>query len=111
MKFKTLIFSLLLALGTLSLQAQNEAKMLRFPAIHENQVVFSYAGDLYTVPTDSRFSQDSHLTGKILRLPDSTTVTPKCISCQRKAVCLNVLHTLRHSTAMTCRTVWDLTTS
>ncbi len=49
MKFKTLIFSLLLALGTLSLQAQNEAKMLRFPAIHGNQVVFSYAGDLYTV--------------------------------------------------------------
>ncbi len=49
MKFKTLIFSLLLVFGTLSLQAQNEAKMLRFPAIHGNQVVFSYAGDLYTV--------------------------------------------------------------
>ena len=40
---------MLLAFGTLSLQAQNEAKMLRFPAIHGNQVVFSYAGDLYTV--------------------------------------------------------------
>ena len=40
---------MLLALGALSLQAQNEAKMLRFPAIHGNQVVFSYAGDLYTV--------------------------------------------------------------
>lgn len=49
MKKNLLIFSLLLALGTLSLQAQNEAKMLRFPAIHGNQVVFSYAGDLYTV--------------------------------------------------------------
>lgn len=30
-------------------QAQEEAKMLRFPTIHGNQVVFSYAGDLYTV--------------------------------------------------------------
>ena len=49
MKHKLLIFIMLLALGTLSLQAQNEAKMLRFPAIHGNQVVFSYAGDLYTV--------------------------------------------------------------
>ena len=49
MKTKTLIFTMLLAISTLSLQAQNEAKMLRFPAIHGNQVVFSYAGDLYTV--------------------------------------------------------------
>lgn len=49
MKFKTLIFSLLLVFGAMSSQAQNEAKMLRFPAIHGNQVVFSYAGDLYTV--------------------------------------------------------------
>ena len=49
MKKNLLIFSMLLALGTLSLQAQNEAKMLRFPTIHGNQVVFSYAGDLYTV--------------------------------------------------------------
>ena len=49
MKRNLLIFSMLLALGTLSMQAQNEAKMLRFPAIHGNQVVFSYAGDLYTV--------------------------------------------------------------
>ena len=49
MKKNLLIFSLLLAFGTLSLQAQNEAKMLRFPAIHGNQVVFSHAGDIYTV--------------------------------------------------------------
>ena len=31
--------------------AQNhETKLLRFPAVHGNQVVFTYAGDLYTVP-------------------------------------------------------------
>jgi tricorn protease len=28
---------------------QEEARLLRFPAVHGNQVVFSYAGDLYTV--------------------------------------------------------------
>lgn len=27
-----------------------EGRLLRFPAVHGNQVVFSYAGDLYTVP-------------------------------------------------------------
>jgi len=32
--------------------AQPEARLLRFPAIYENQVVFTYAGDLYTVPSD-----------------------------------------------------------
>ncbi len=29
--------------------AQSDARLLRFPAIHGNQIVFSYAGDLYTV--------------------------------------------------------------
>jgi tricorn protease len=28
---------------------QDESRLLRFPAIHGNQIVFSYAGDLYTV--------------------------------------------------------------
>lgn len=32
--------------------AQEEARLLRFPTIHGNQVVFSYAGDLYTVSSD-----------------------------------------------------------
>ncbi len=30
-------------------QAQKEARLLRFPSIHGQQIVFSYAGDLYTV--------------------------------------------------------------
>lgn len=30
--------------------AQDEARLLRFPAIHGNQLVFTYAGDLYAVP-------------------------------------------------------------
>ena len=28
---------------------ESEARLLRFPAIHEDQIVFTYAGDLYTV--------------------------------------------------------------
>jgi tricorn protease len=32
-----------------SARAQEEARLLRFPAIHGNQVVFTYAGNLYTV--------------------------------------------------------------
>lgn len=39
----------LLALLTGALSAQEEARLLRFPAIHGNQVVFTCAGDLYTV--------------------------------------------------------------
>lgn len=31
------------------LNAQEETRLLRFPAIHGNQLVFTYAGDLYTV--------------------------------------------------------------
>jgi len=30
--------------------AQEEARLLRFPAVHGDQVVFTYAGDLYLVP-------------------------------------------------------------
>ena len=33
-----------------TLAAQSETRLLRFPAIHGDQVVFTYAGDLYTVP-------------------------------------------------------------
>jgi tricorn protease len=34
------------------LQAQDEARLLRFPAIYDNQIVFTYAGDLYTVAAE-----------------------------------------------------------
>ncbi len=35
-----------------SLQGQTEARLLRFPDIHGNQVVFSYAGDLWLTTTE-----------------------------------------------------------
>ncbi len=31
--------------------AQEETRLLRFPAIHGSQIVFTYSGDLYSVPT------------------------------------------------------------
>ena len=39
---------LLLLVASISL-ASEEARLLRFPAIHGDQIVFTYAGDLYTV--------------------------------------------------------------
>ena len=46
MKFLSLfLFLILISM----VDAQNEARLLRFPAIHGDQLVFTYAGDLYTV--------------------------------------------------------------
>lgn len=51
-----LFYSFLLSAFLISipavLVAQNETRLLRFPTIHDNQIVFSYAGDLYTVPAN-----------------------------------------------------------
>ena len=47
------IFLLVLITVFLSgIEAQEEARLLRFPAIYNDQVVFTYAGDLYTVSRD-----------------------------------------------------------
>lgn len=48
MKIRLLTLAMLL-LGAATMQAQDEAKMLRFPTIHGNDVVFTYGGDLYSV--------------------------------------------------------------
>lgn len=40
-----------LLLMALPLVAQEEARLLRFPAISDDQIVFTYAGDLYSVAT------------------------------------------------------------
>jgi tricorn protease len=45
------MFFILAATAFFSVSAQQEARLLRFPAIHGNQLVFSYAGDLYSVPS------------------------------------------------------------
>ena len=43
------IFFTLCLYGQL-LHAQEEARLLRFPAAHANQLVFTYSGDIYTAP-------------------------------------------------------------
>lgn len=45
---KKIIFSFLI-ITSFVLSAQEEARLMRFPAIYGNQIVFTYAGDLYTV--------------------------------------------------------------
>src|SRR5512136_1722407 len=54
----------LIAAGTTGPGAQApEARLLRFPAIHGSQIVFTYAGDLYTVPATGGVAR--RLTGDV----------------------------------------------
>ena len=46
----SLVFALIAAVATAA--DDSEARLLRFPAVHGNQLVFTYAGDLYTVPAN-----------------------------------------------------------
>ena len=48
-KFLSALGTALLADVVLPRLVADEARLLRFPAIHGNQIVFGYAGDLYTV--------------------------------------------------------------
>jgi tricorn protease len=50
MRFSRPLFLVCALLVPALLSAQEEARLLRFPTVHGNQIVFSYAGDLYTVP-------------------------------------------------------------
>ncbi|HBG24922.1 MAG TPA: protease [Rikenellaceae bacterium] len=54
MKRSLLIITMLLTfMGSLELMAANEeARLLRFPDIHGDKIVFSYAGDIYIVPVE-----------------------------------------------------------
>ena len=46
---KKILFTLLTA-GAISMAQADEARLMRFPATNGQDVVFSYAGDLYTAP-------------------------------------------------------------
>ncbi|MBN1125410.1 MAG: PD40 domain-containing protein, partial [Sedimentisphaerales bacterium] len=46
---RILILTVLVWLAAGSSWARTEARLLRFPTIHENRVIFCYGGDLYTV--------------------------------------------------------------
>ncbi len=47
---RALRIAILILAGTTIVTAQQETRLLRFPATNGSQVVFTYAGDLYTVP-------------------------------------------------------------
>ncbi len=49
---KWILLLCFVAAGIMSSTGQEEARLMRFPAIHGDQVVFSHAGDLYTVDRD-----------------------------------------------------------
>ena len=49
MSFRNLIASLIVVACAAPAFA-GEARLLRFPAIHGDRIVFTYAGNLYTVP-------------------------------------------------------------
>ena len=49
MMMKKILLGFVLAIS-LNLMAQEDARLLRFPAVHGQKVVFTYAGDLYQVP-------------------------------------------------------------
>src|SRR5262249_24958734 len=48
--YKGIVFSAVFLLAwPASMKAQDEARLLRFPAIHGKRIAFTYAGNLYTV--------------------------------------------------------------
>ena len=57
---KKLILSIFVLAGApMLLSATGEARLLRFPATNGNEIVFSYAGDLYKVPASGGEAQRS----------------------------------------------------
>lgn len=46
---KKIFFFFILFYICFNIHSQEESRLLRFPAVHGDQIVFSYAGDLYTV--------------------------------------------------------------
>jgi tricorn protease len=51
-KYSSFILLLFFIISAAVLSAQDEARLLRFPAVHGDQLVFAYAGDLYSVGTE-----------------------------------------------------------
>ena len=109
------------ALSTAALaQTPQEARLLRFPATNGREVVFTYAGDLWTVPISG--GQATRLTSHVgyentLRTerpslsPVNTTATAKSIPSLRRAASRSASPGLRPTAAMTSATVWVRTTS
>ncbi|MBN2261321.1 MAG: PD40 domain-containing protein, partial [Prolixibacteraceae bacterium] len=52
MNFKNIILLVIFSMMFPFLSTANEARLMRFPGVSEKQIVFTYAGDLYTVPIE-----------------------------------------------------------
>ncbi|HOO85898.1 MAG TPA: DPP IV N-terminal domain-containing protein, partial [Prolixibacteraceae bacterium] len=52
MNFKNLLLLIIISMIFPLLSRADEARLMRFPGVSENQIVFTYAGDLYTVPIE-----------------------------------------------------------
>ena len=52
MNFRNLLFLIIILMVFPLLSRANEARLMRFPGVSEKQIVFTYAGDLYTVPIE-----------------------------------------------------------
>jgi len=92
---KKLILSIFVLAGApMLLSAAGEARLLRFPATNGNEIVFSYAGDLYKVPAsggeaqlpmwDTKCFPGFLRTAKRLHSPGSTMEIQKCIPCLQR---------------------------
>ncbi len=57
MKRIFMFFLMMFVTGLMASSGQEEGRLLRFPAIHGDQIVFSYAGDLYTVDAEGGTSR------------------------------------------------------
>ena len=65
---KKLLLSLFALVGvSVCLSAADEARLLRFPATNGNEIVFSYAGDLYRVPVTGGEAQRLKLASEMGR--------------------------------------------
>ena len=49
---KVIIFGLALSFIMVSLVLAEECRLMRFPDIHQDKIVFVYAGDLWSVPSE-----------------------------------------------------------
>jgi len=68
-----LVIFLSLILFSGILYAPQESRLMRFPAIHKDQIVFTYAGDLYLVLATGGVAR------RKLPLPENTTEIGKSI--------------------------------
>ena len=124
MSFKRLLpLAVLALLASQLLPAQDETRLLRFPAIHGNQIVFTYAGNLYTVTSSggvarrmtdgtgfemfARFSPD----GKTIAFTGQYDGNTEVYAMPAGEECLAVSRSRRRSAGTTSPTGWVRTTS